>query len=334
MQGLSYKEIAEIMQCPVGTVMSRLFRGRKLLAQALREFALAEGYVKSSEPIDLEKYRAAKASRREPRMSVCDSIDTLAMSYLDDELAAQERHELETHLTECAHCRSEVEAARSDQCLRRGALVAPRATDTMRMRLLRPLDEIDRETARAERRRLSSWLLPGSAIAAAAAAIAMFVGVGVSPQRSPSQSDAPSVAKAQAADQLATVRGRRREHQPLVRQHLASMDVPKAAQGGSKLLGAPRPVNSHETLLAYDITVDGQRATLKRLVVDDLHDGEMTDGEEMQAGDRVVHVVKLQGHTIVTYVDAQHHGYMFRADELPAAALVALVGRTSLVGPQ
>src|SRR5580692_6247908 len=68
MQGLSYKEIAEIMQCPVGTVMSRLFRGRKLLAQALREFAVAEGYVKESKPepsaktIDLEKYRAAKAA--------------------------------------------------------------------------------------------------------------------------------------------------------------------------------------------------------------------------------------------------------------------------------
>jgi len=78
MQGLSYKEIAEIMQTPVGTVMSRLFRGRKLLAQALREFAIAEGYVKpeattdakaETKPntIDLEKYRAAKATRGEPR---------------------------------------------------------------------------------------------------------------------------------------------------------------------------------------------------------------------------------------------------------------------------
>ena len=56
-QGLSYKEIADIMECPVGTVMSRLFRGRKLLATSLREFAAKEGYV------DLEKYRAARATR-------------------------------------------------------------------------------------------------------------------------------------------------------------------------------------------------------------------------------------------------------------------------------
>ncbi|HEY5947884.1 MAG TPA: sigma-70 family RNA polymerase sigma factor [Kofleriaceae bacterium] len=70
MQGLSYKEIAEIMETPVGTVMSRLFRGRKLLAAALREFAVAEGYVKTEtkkpegkqeDTIDFQKYRAAKA---------------------------------------------------------------------------------------------------------------------------------------------------------------------------------------------------------------------------------------------------------------------------------
>lgn len=62
MQGLSYKEIAEIMECPVGTVMSRLFRGRKLLAAALRDFAVSEGYVKET-TIDLEKYRATRKAR-------------------------------------------------------------------------------------------------------------------------------------------------------------------------------------------------------------------------------------------------------------------------------
>jgi len=36
---LSYKEAAEILQVPVGTVMSRLFRGRRLLAAALGEDA-------------------------------------------------------------------------------------------------------------------------------------------------------------------------------------------------------------------------------------------------------------------------------------------------------
>jgi RNA polymerase sigma-70 factor (ECF subfamily) len=69
MQGLSYKEIAEIMECPVGTVMSRLFRGRKLLAAALREFAVHEGYVRPARAaadeatIDLDKYRAERAKK-------------------------------------------------------------------------------------------------------------------------------------------------------------------------------------------------------------------------------------------------------------------------------
>jgi len=35
----SYKEIAEAMGCPLGTVMSRLYRGRKLLRQRLYNYA-------------------------------------------------------------------------------------------------------------------------------------------------------------------------------------------------------------------------------------------------------------------------------------------------------
>jgi RNA polymerase sigma-70 factor (ECF subfamily) len=42
----SYREIADIMECPVGTVMSRLHRGRRLLQVALREEALRCGIVR------------------------------------------------------------------------------------------------------------------------------------------------------------------------------------------------------------------------------------------------------------------------------------------------
>jgi RNA polymerase sigma-70 factor (ECF subfamily) len=46
LEDFAYKEIAEIVGCPVGTVMSRLFRGRRLLRKSLAEFAKKSGYVK------------------------------------------------------------------------------------------------------------------------------------------------------------------------------------------------------------------------------------------------------------------------------------------------
>jgi RNA polymerase sigma-70 factor (ECF subfamily) len=47
----SYEEIAQIMGCPIGTVMSRLHRGRKLLQRALYNHALALGIVKGEEQV-------------------------------------------------------------------------------------------------------------------------------------------------------------------------------------------------------------------------------------------------------------------------------------------
>ncbi len=42
-EGFSYKEIADILDIPIGTVMSRLHRGRKALQKALFEFATSRG---------------------------------------------------------------------------------------------------------------------------------------------------------------------------------------------------------------------------------------------------------------------------------------------------
>jgi len=44
-EGLSYEEIAEFVDCPLGTVRSRLHRGRKLLRQQLMQYAKKRGYV-------------------------------------------------------------------------------------------------------------------------------------------------------------------------------------------------------------------------------------------------------------------------------------------------
>jgi RNA polymerase sigma-70 factor (ECF subfamily) len=45
LEDFSYKEIAEIMNCPAGTVMSRLYRGRKILQGLLHQYAVDQGII-------------------------------------------------------------------------------------------------------------------------------------------------------------------------------------------------------------------------------------------------------------------------------------------------
>lgn len=47
-EGFSYREIAEIMDIPVGTVMSRLYRARRRLQKSLYDFAVDVGYISDS----------------------------------------------------------------------------------------------------------------------------------------------------------------------------------------------------------------------------------------------------------------------------------------------
>ncbi len=44
-EGMPYSEIAELMGVPVGTVKSRLFRGRRQLQKVLYEYAVEQGYI-------------------------------------------------------------------------------------------------------------------------------------------------------------------------------------------------------------------------------------------------------------------------------------------------
>lgn len=45
MQGMAYHEIAEALEIPIGTVRSRIARGRGLLQERLREYAQARGLI-------------------------------------------------------------------------------------------------------------------------------------------------------------------------------------------------------------------------------------------------------------------------------------------------
>jgi RNA polymerase sigma-70 factor (ECF subfamily) len=62
---LSYREIAEVIGCPIGTVMSRLHRARKTLQSSLQKHAAQLGIIDADddagEPLSLEAFRSRKA---------------------------------------------------------------------------------------------------------------------------------------------------------------------------------------------------------------------------------------------------------------------------------
>jgi RNA polymerase sigma-70 factor, ECF subfamily len=76
-EGLRYKEIATIMDIPVGTVMSRIHRGRRRLRRLLAHVARERGYpsgvgistksavLRDAEPIDASKVRHVRGDERD-----------------------------------------------------------------------------------------------------------------------------------------------------------------------------------------------------------------------------------------------------------------------------
>lgn len=49
-EGLTYQEIAEVLDCPVGTIRSRIHRGRAMLQDLLRNYAREIGYLRVTKP--------------------------------------------------------------------------------------------------------------------------------------------------------------------------------------------------------------------------------------------------------------------------------------------
>ncbi len=64
-EGFSYQEIADVMGCPVGTVMSRLYRGRRALQSRLYQYAVERGLIEGAldESNDMASAQGAKVTR-------------------------------------------------------------------------------------------------------------------------------------------------------------------------------------------------------------------------------------------------------------------------------
>ena len=79
-EGFSYKEIAEILDIPIGTVMSRLHRGRKAMQKALSEYATERGLLATP----------ARHGRATP-MADCNETLRELEAFLDGELSDEHR---------------------------------------------------------------------------------------------------------------------------------------------------------------------------------------------------------------------------------------------------
>lgn len=271
---------------------------------------------------------------------LCQSIDTLAMAFLDDELAPTERRELELHLIDCASCKQHVDTERAELQMMRKALVPPPAPDMVKARLALALDNADREAVHVERQQrrsvIGKWLLPGSAMLAAAAAIFAFV-MTMKPAQPTARTGtvAKEVVRQQSRTMPLEVKGA--STGPWLRENFkANIEPPqfRASRLDISLLGARlTAVAGHNAAqLRYLVTAGDSRFTLTAVVIDDLREDDLTGGTALRIGDRTLHVHDANGIPAVTYVDEYRMGYAFASERLSPQELLELVVSSDLIG--
>ncbi len=265
-------------------------------------------------------------------MSLCESIDTLAMAYLDDELAGEERRELELHLGECTSCKGHLDSERAEISFVRKALVAPPAPDMLKARLARALDAEDKVIARDGRKKWQRYLLPGTALVAAAAALALFVGVGVlgNEKRNSEPAVATEVLRQSARGLPDEVQGP--STGPWLRANFAPVEPPRF-QDGIQLIGArATAIAGHDAAqLRYLVNVGENRVVLTAMLIANLQGEELQGGEVVKMGRLELHVYDVDGLPAVTYVDENRIGYVFTSERMSLSELLSLVGTSDLL---
>jgi len=220
-------------------------------------------------------------------MTLCSAIGTLAMAYLDDELAAEERRELELHLLTCASCKQQVDRQRRELGRIRRVLATPPALGSQRVSIERVLDAEDRKAARAHRRRVLTWLLP----LAAATWLLMF---GIAERPTSRSSSAPLVHDAlrdDASSMQLDVRGP--STGPWLRtQFGVPIEPPPFSEPQITLLGARRTSvgGHHAAVVRYLVTIGQDQFTLDALVMARPRSNEISGAQPIRYGDGTLHV--------------------------------------------
>lgn len=98
LQDMAYDEAAKVLQVPIGTVRSRLFRGRRLLQEGLLVHARDAGYAAA-----LASVHSHGDAGMMP-MGDCHAVLSQLWDYLDGELTADRREEIAAHLRMCGRC--------------------------------------------------------------------------------------------------------------------------------------------------------------------------------------------------------------------------------------
>ena len=257
-------------------------------------------------------------------MPLCDSIETLSMTFLDGELAGGEARDLELHLVECAGCRGHLDQAAGEHARRRQRLVPPPPPELLRGRVLRALDDEDRR----RRKPLASWVLPGGAALAAVAALAVFVGL---PRGGTTGAAVDGeVVGAVTRNRPVEVRGPAVE--PWVRANFdPGLMLPTFHDSTVKSVGAriSRVLDRDAAALNYRVDVDGDLVEVAMFVLDAR--GLRWGGEPREYGGRTLWLSQARGWSVVKLRDRNQHAFVFVSASMEVEALAELVGRTSLI---
>lgn len=260
---------------------------------------------------------------------VCNSIDTLSMSYLDDELAPEEKRELELHLLDCSSCRDHLHEERQEVELLRQRLAVPAAPDLVRAKVMRLLDKEDAQTSRSLlKERAGRWLLPGASIATAAAALLVFAFAGT-----PSGDKDGALPFAKVVSQppaTLMVRGEAPTETWLQTQ-IAGTVAPRF--DGIDLVGGDTVEVDGRLMakLVYEVRTNSARSFQLEGYLFRVRAGELTSGSPVECGGHHLHLNQIGDQPVVTYIDENDVGYIFSSKDLSVRAMVGLVCASNLL---